>query len=158
METEMLVTKLVTALETATAMAKRLQSPTTATESEHIYASIRAAHRQLSLFLAHTTQSQPQPSIDVIGDDDGDEPMRIGDEDQQAADGAKDEDLKMIAIETMEERMKDVSIQSNKRLKRSLSFTSLAGGDEIESARAQLDYDTHVNRLRALDLIYQFHC
>ncbi|KAL8192395.1 hypothetical protein R6Q57_027581 [Mikania cordata] len=84
--------------------------------------------------------------------------MRIGDEDQQVADGAKDEDLKMIAIETMEERMKGVSIQSNKRLKRSLSFTSLAGGDEIESARAQLDYDTHVNRLRALDLIYQFHC
>ncbi|KAL8192394.1 hypothetical protein R6Q57_027580 [Mikania cordata] len=53
METEMLVTKLVTALETATAMAKRLQSPTTATESENIYASIRAAHRQLSLSRSH---------------------------------------------------------------------------------------------------------
>ncbi|KAK9056213.1 hypothetical protein SSX86_027303 [Deinandra increscens subsp. villosa] len=171
METEIQVTNLVTALEKATLMAKQLQSTTTATasasasHSETIYASLHAAHRHLSLFLSHTaqSQSQPQPSTDVLDGDD--EPMRIADEEQRVVAGATEDYSKMITIETVEERMRDFSIQNNKRLKRSLSSTSLAGGErrrwleyEIESARAQLDQDPHVTRLRALDLIYQFHC
>ncbi|KAF5811679.1 hypothetical protein HanRHA438_Chr04g0193941 [Helianthus annuus] len=142
MENETRVTNLVTVLEHATVMAKQLPSTT---DSATIYASLHAAHRHLSLFLAHTTQSPP-PQQQLQADSiDEDEPMRIADE----------EDSK---IETMEERLKDISIQqrNNKRLKRSLSSASL--DCQIESARARFDYDPHVARLRALDLIFQFHC
>ncbi|KAJ0797630.1 hypothetical protein HanPI659440_Chr04g0175991 [Helianthus annuus] len=143
MENETRVTNLVTVLEHATVMAKQLPSTT---DSATIYASLHAAHRHLSLFLAHTTQSPPpQLQADNNNIDDDDEPMRIADE----------EDSK---IETMEERLKDISIQqrNSKRLKRSLSSASL--DCQIESARARFDYDPHVARLRALDLIFQFHC
>ncbi|KAL9997934.1 hypothetical protein Hdeb2414_s0001g00035711 [Helianthus debilis subsp. tardiflorus] len=147
MENETRVTNLVTVLEHATVLAKQLPSTT---DSATIYASLHAAHRHLSLFLAHTTQSPPPPpqqqlQADNNNIDDDDEPMRIADE----------EDSK---IETMEERLKDISIQqrNSKRLKRSLSSASL--DCQIESARARFDYDPHVARLRALDLIFQFHC
>ncbi|KAK1420171.1 hypothetical protein QVD17_21545 [Tagetes erecta] len=88
--------------------------------------------------------------------------MQIAEEEQhqqqQVVFNNDSEDSKMI---TMEEQMKDFSIQNKKRLKRSTSFDEteqmrwLDYG--IESARAQFDYDPHVARLRALDLIYQFH-
>ncbi|XP_076907228.1 uncharacterized protein LOC143563617 [Bidens hawaiensis] len=140
-ELQQQLTSLVTALEEATVLAKQLPSTTTA----NIYASLRTAHRHLSLFLTQQTDNNIQHHDD-------DEPMQIADE-----------------VETVEERMKDCSIQTNnnnnnnKRLKRSLSPTSLAGGERMR----WMDYDSesfnyessnsNVNRLRALDLIYQFH-
>ncbi|KAJ0813590.1 hypothetical protein HanPSC8_Chr17g0775281 [Helianthus annuus] len=141
MENETQVINLVTVLEHATITAKQLPSTT---DSATIYASLHVAHHHLSLFLAHTTQSPP-PQQQLQADNIDDEPVRIADE----------EDLK---IETMEERLKDISIQqhNNKRLKRSLSSASL--DCQIESVRAWFDYDPHVSRLRALDLIFQLHC
>ncbi|KAI3494985.1 hypothetical protein L1887_37073 [Cichorium endivia] len=158
MDMEM-ATDLVTALEKATIMAKQLPSATTATDSANIYASLHAAHRQLSLFLAHTAQ----PSIDVIIGDDA--PMEVVDEETQVMNGAREEDSKMAMIDSVEERMKRCSVQKNKRPKRPLSPTWLAAGEqrrwleyESESIRAGVDYDPHITKLKALDLIYQFHC
>ncbi|KAL7591435.1 hypothetical protein Lser_V15G31664 [Lactuca serriola] len=151
---------LVTALEKATLMAKQLPSTATATGSGNIYASLHAAHRQLSLFLlAHTAQ----PSADVTDGDDA--LMEVTDEEQQVVEGAREEDSKMTLIDLVEERMKNCFVQKNKRPKRPLSPTSLAAGEksrwleyESESARAGVDYDPLLMKLRALDLIYQFHC
>ncbi|CAH1447962.1 unnamed protein product [Lactuca virosa] len=158
MEMEMeLATDLVNALEKATIMAKQLSS--TATESAKIYASLHAAHRQLSLFLSHAAK----PSADVTDGDDA--PMEVADEEQQTVSGAREEDSKMAMIDSVEERMKNCFVQKNKRPKRPLSPTWLAAGEqkrlleyESESARVGIDYDPHITKLRALDLIYQFHC
>ncbi|CAH1447961.1 unnamed protein product [Lactuca virosa] len=137
---------LVTALEKATLMAKQLPptATATATGSGNIYASLHAAHRQLSLFLAHTAQ----PSVDVTDGDDA--LMEVADEEQQVVDGAREEDSKMTLIDLVEERMKICFVQKNKRPKRPLSPTSLAAGEkrrwleyESESARAEVDYDPH---------------
>ncbi|KAM0005998.1 hypothetical protein Hdeb2414_s0190g00828151 [Helianthus debilis subsp. tardiflorus] len=140
MENETQVTNLVIVLEHAAVTAKQLPSTT---DSATIYTSLHAAHCHLSLFLAHTTQSPPPQQLQADNIDD--EPMRIADEEDSN-------------IETMDERLKDISIQqhNNKRLKRSLSSESL--DCQIESAKAWFDYDPHVAILRALDLIFQLHC
>nr|XP_043622579.1 uncharacterized protein LOC122594177 [Erigeron canadensis] len=154
METEIeAVTNLVTALENASFMAKHLLTSTTTTQdSAIIHASLEAAHRHLSVFLlAHNPQ--PHTSAD---DDDDDSPMQL----------EQDEDSKMITIEKVEEGIKDCYIHNNKnkRLKRSLSPASLAAGElsqrlepELQSEFGNYGYDPHVEKLRALDLIYQFH-
>ncbi|CAH1444949.1 unnamed protein product [Lactuca virosa] len=89
MEMEMkMAMGLVTTLEKATLMSKQLfsKSTATATDSAKIYASLHAAHWQLSLILSHIAQ----PSANVTDGDDA--PMEVADEEQKPVDGARQED------------------------------------------------------------------
>lgn len=86
--------------------------------------------------------------------------MQVGDEDDNEEQG---ESNSKPTIEGVEERMRDFFIQ-NKRLKRPLSPATAAAAenrqrqsDERDLVRGSVGFDPLGTRLRALDLIYQFH-
>ncbi|PSS11726.1 Zinc finger protein [Actinidia chinensis var. chinensis] len=150
METE--ISELIVALEKATLMAKQIPAATTdPSQIIQIYATLHAAHYHLSSFLAHTSQPLPQPSL-LRGN--SDEYMQFGDEEVQNS---------TAAMDGVEEGMKDCFIQ-NKRLKRPLSPVAAAAverrrscEDELVKGSGAVEFEPQGTRLRALDLIYQFH-
>ncbi|XP_038876419.1 uncharacterized protein LOC120068853 [Benincasa hispida] len=161
---------LLLSLEQASFMAKQLPSSSNPTHLLQIYNSLHQANLNLSLFLSKTQFSQslplPRPSINenslssatsAAFNDDGNEPMQVGDDDDADA----EHDSKGT-IEMVEEKMKDCFIK-NKRVKRQLSPSAAAMAEERRVHRdnrftaTPKGFDPHVERLRALDLISQFH-
>ncbi|CAL0328117.1 unnamed protein product [Lupinus luteus] len=158
------LSELILSLEQATLMAKELPSTTNPTHLNQIHTSLHYAHQHLSTFLS--TLQFPPPlmaaenslsSANGAAAPDGREPMQIGDDDD---DGVVEETSKYI-IDEVEEKMRDCFIK-NKRPKRPLSPSAAAF---IEEKRLSDDgfvgrvknYDPHAMRIRALDLVYQFH-
>ncbi|KAL2460738.1 hypothetical protein Adt_41212 [Abeliophyllum distichum] len=171
METEMAAASgedLVAALEQATLMAKQLSTTTNPHQILHIYTTLHSAHRGLSLFLSHhhpyppTLPPPPENSVSsaVGGDrdengDTGGEPMQMGDEDAEHDSKA----TTSAAIDKVEERMRECFIQ-NKRPKRPLSPSEQRqnyGNRDVMGGAVAADFDPYGTKLRALDLIYQFH-
>ncbi|KAL3604059.1 hypothetical protein D5086_004918 [Populus alba] len=155
---------LILSLEQATLMAKQLPSTTDPTHLLQIYSSLHQAHHHLSSFLSQNHQLpsfplQPPPQENSLSsatgaDENGDEPMQVGDDDEENSN-------KVVSIEKVEERMKDCFIK-NKRPKRPLSPSTVAVAEERRMyddgfGGGIVGFDPRETRLRALDLIYQFH-
>ncbi|GAA0173946.1 hypothetical protein LIER_41627 [Lithospermum erythrorhizon] len=143
---EAIMVELVTALEKASLMTKHLPNTTDPSQIHQIYASLHAAHHHLTMFLHN--QSTPFP----YG---GDETMEVADDEVETEQSWK-------SLDGVQERLKDWSFVQNKRPKRLLSPSAAeqlrnevvggGGGDGEE-----VEFDPHLKKLRALDLIYQFH-
>ncbi|KAL7258841.1 hypothetical protein ACSBR1_004868 [Camellia fascicularis] len=152
------LTELVVSLEQATLMAKQLPNTTDPSQILQIHSSLHSAHLHLSSFLS---QSPPQPSLPLppppsaaaAAANDNDEPMQDDDDDDEEI-----ENSNKTAIDRVEERMKDCFIQ-NKRPKRPLSPSSRRrwyGGESVRGSEG-FEFDPQGTKLRALDLVYQFH-
>ncbi|KAL5565500.1 hypothetical protein UlMin_028664 [Ulmus minor] len=155
--------ELIFSLEQATHMAKQLPSTTDPTHLLQIYSSLSQTHNHLSAFLSRTQLPHPMfapaenslsSATGAAGDENGDEPMQVGDEDDDGVEQVNSRGT----IDRVEEKMRDCFIK-NKRPKRPLSPSAaeerrfsnggIAGGGE--------GFDPYATRLKALDLIYQFH-
>ena len=80
--------------------------------------------------------------------------MQVGDDDEENS-------SKVVSIEKVEEMMRDCFIK-NKRPKRPLSPSAVAVAEERRlhddgSGGGIMGFDPRETKLRALDLIYQFH-
>lgn len=152
---------LILSLEQATHMAKQLPTISDPTYLLHIYSSLHQAHHHLSNFLStpQFPQLQPQNSLSSAT---GNEPMQVGDgEDDDFDDGVGEGNSRAATIDMVEEQMRDCFIK-NKRPKRRLSPSAAA---VVEDRRLNGDgfvgsvkgFDPHESKLRALELVYQFH-
>ncbi|KAF2315354.1 hypothetical protein GH714_038908 [Hevea brasiliensis] len=162
---------LILSLEQATLMAKQLPSTTDPTHLLQIYSSLHQAQHNLSSFISQTQSplfptpppqaAAPENSLSLAtgaggaaAEDDRDEPMmQVGDDDYEAV----IEDNCKATIDKVEEKMRDCFIK-NKRPKRRLSPSLVEEERLVDDGNARLNgFDPHGTRLRALDLIYQFH-
>ncbi|KAF7152372.1 hypothetical protein RHSIM_Rhsim01G0155700 [Rhododendron simsii] len=171
---QMVSKELVASLEQATLMSKQIPNTTDPSKITQIYSTLHSAHFHLSSFLYQSFQHPPppQPSFpppplapenslsSAAANHNDDEPMQVADEDEEQG-----ESNSKPTIEGVEERMRDFFIQ-NKRLKRPLSPAAAAAAaaedrqrrlDERDLVRGSVGFDPLGTRLRALDLIYQFH-
>ncbi|XP_021280636.1 uncharacterized protein LOC110413933 [Herrania umbratica] len=166
------LSELVFSLEQATQMAKQLPSSSDPTYLHQIYSSLHQAHHSLSSFLS-ATQTQfpvppPQPPVPLVAaenslssatgaaNDDGSEPMQVGDENEAEA-----EENSKTSVDKVEERMRECFIK-NKRVKRQLSPSYAAVAEEGRICEDRFlggvkGFDSLRDKLRALDLVYQFH-
>ncbi|KAG6431002.1 hypothetical protein SASPL_109077 [Salvia splendens] len=143
-EAEAPLPELAAVLEHATLMAKQLPSAADPSQLLQIHAALHAAHHRLSLFLS------PQPENSVSSAAAG-EPMQMEDEDEEQNSRA--------AVEKVAWRMKECFIQ-NKRPKRHLSPSAeqqRRRSFEDEADAAPEVFDPLITKLRALELIHQFH-
>ncbi|KAG7595432.1 hypothetical protein ISN44_As06g000390 [Arabidopsis suecica] len=138
------VAELISSLEQATLMAQQIG--TTVDQNQLLQIpSLRIAHQRLSAFLASIPSAEAEKSSSSV------EPMQLGEEEKGEAEPAEEE--RYSAMEKVEEKMRDCFIR-NKRLKRPLSPSST---EERSGRDYGFDSDPHATKLRALDLIYQFH-
>lgn len=80
--------------------------------------------------------------------------MQVGDDDE-----GEETSSKCTTIDRVEQKMRDCFIK-NKRPKRPLSPSAAAlveGKRFSDDGFVKEDYDAHVMKLRALDLVFQFH-
>uniref|UniRef100_A0A2P2PJ94 Uncharacterized protein n=1 Tax=Rhizophora mucronata TaxID=61149 RepID=A0A2P2PJ94_RHIMU len=168
--------ELIASLEQALLMAKQLPATADPNHLLQIYSSLHQAHHHLSFFVSHTQlplfpvqPPQPRPENSVSSatgaaaattddDNNGNEPMQVGEDDYEA--GAEENSSSQATIDRVEEKMRDCFIK-NKRPKRPLSPSLLAedkaalyGDGYVGGLKG---FDPHGARLRALDLINQFH-
>lgn len=152
---------LIVSLEQATLMAKQLPIITDPTHLLQIYSSLHQTHLHLSTFLSRTQfpQTSLAPTAEnslssasgAAADENGDVQMQAGDEEEHSRG----------TIERVEEKMRECFIK-NKRPKRHLSPSEAAIVEErrlIDDGFVSVEkgFDPHASRLRALDLVYQFH-
>ncbi|KAL9234431.1 hypothetical protein vseg_009303 [Gypsophila vaccaria] len=141
------LSELIQSLEHATLMAKKLRSTaTTAGDRHRIISALTSANLSLSAFLSGTSAGAGAV-----------EPMVIAD------DGEEEIASKDSAMEKVEEKMREFLYIQNKRPKRPLSPASAAAGErrsmeERESVWIPAsNFDPISDRLKNLDLVYQFH-
>lgn len=161
------LTELVYSLEQATQMAKQLPVTSDPTYLFQIHSSLHRAHHSLSSFLsAAQTPPHPQPPVAAenslssatgAANEDGSDPMQVGDENEAEA-----EENSKTSIDKVEERMRECFFIKNKRVKRRLSPSSAALAEErrVRDDRfvgGIMGFDPIGEKLRALDLVYQFH-
>ncbi|XP_045798459.1 uncharacterized protein LOC123892656 [Trifolium pratense] len=146
------LSELIVSLEQATFMAKQLSSNSTnPTHLNQIHNSLHQTHHHLTSFLS-TFQSPPVLENSVSSAN-GAAPMQLGDDEEE-----EDEETSKCTIDKVEQQLRDCFIK-NKRPKRPLSPSTVA---RVEEKRFSNDgfvkgYDPHAVKLRALDLVYQFH-
>ncbi|XP_039166854.1 uncharacterized protein LOC104443205 [Eucalyptus grandis] len=145
------VAELIQSLEQATFMAKQLASTADPTHLLHIHSSLHQSHLLLSSFLSSAPASAAENSFSSATG--APEPMQVGDDD-----GGEAEENSKATVDRVEERMRNCFIK-NKRPKRPLSPSSAAAAEEGRGGGGDgvPGYDPHGTRLRALDLVYQFH-
>ncbi|KAL1548723.1 hypothetical protein AAHA92_16920 [Salvia divinorum] len=138
--------ELAAVLEHATLMAKQLPSAADSSQLLQIHAALHAAHHRLSLFLSHHPPPQPENSVSSAV---GGEPMQMEDDEEEQNSRA--------AVEKVAWRMRECFIQ-NKRPKRHLSPSAEQRRSfEDEADAAPEEFDPLRTKLRALELIQQFH-
>lgn len=169
--------ELIQSLEQATMMAKQLPITTDQTQLLQIFSCLHQTHDRLSSFLSNTHLNFQPPRIlqphqenslssatgtpamdDGANSDDG-EPMQVGD-DVDDEEG-EEENVSKTSVDMVEERLRDCFIK-NKRLKRRLSPSAVTVAEEKRVADKGLGgvvvgLDSLGSKLRALDLVYQFH-
>ncbi|KAL3743460.1 hypothetical protein ACJRO7_018711 [Eucalyptus globulus] len=161
------VAELIQSLEQATFMAKQLASTADPTHLLHIHSSLHQSHLLLSSFLSSSAHHHlllpppnPPPAAPASAAENSfssatgaPEPMQLGDDD-----GGEAEENSKATVDRVEERMRNCFIK-NKRPKRPLSPSSAAAAEEGRGGGGDgvPGYDPHGTRLRALDLVYQFH-
>lgn len=149
------IQNLIAALEQATQMAKQLPNTTNPSQILQIYSTLHFTHTQLSSFLSNQPPIQPSPppppSAAAAGNSPSSEPMEMGDGDEEV------EEAELNTIERVEERMRNCFIQ-NKRRKRPLSPAAVAAAEQrVYEHNGNVEFDPYGTKMRALDLIYQFH-
>lgn len=162
-----LVEQVVISLEQATHMAKQLHTTTDPNHLLQIYTSLHQAHYHLSTFLSKTQFPPPPPlaanslssanGAAAAADDNDTEPMQLMDDNDAAVEEA--EESSKGTLEKVEEKMRDCFIK-NKRAKRPLSPSAVAeerGRYDDGYSAASKSFDPRATRLKALDLVYQFH-
>lgn len=146
------VAELIASLEQATLMSHQIGTAVDRNQLLQISSSLRTAHHRLSTLLLSTTPS-PASDNSVSSVD----PMQLGEGEAEEVEDERDS-----AVEKVEEKMRECFIR-NKRAKRPLSPSSAVvetSATEERSSRdyyGQFDLDPNASKLRALDLIYQFH-
>lgn len=143
------ISNLIASLEQATQMAKQLQITSNPSHLLQIYSSLQSTNTHLSSFLFSHTPSPITPAIPTTENLQSDEPMEGG-EDVEVEQADHN-----TTIDRVEERFKDCCIR-NKRLKRQLSPASAE--QRVYECSGNVEFDPYVTKMRALDLIYQFHC
>ncbi|KAI4356878.1 hypothetical protein L6164_000862 [Bauhinia variegata] len=157
---------LILSLEQATFMAKQLPNTDDPTHLLQIYSSLHHAHQNLSNFLSKMGIPLPPPAAEnsissatgAVRDENGNDPMQVGDNDEVEV----EENSKVTStIEEVEDKMRECFIR-NKRPKRPLSPSAAVAVEEQRLsgdgfAGRVTDFDPLATKLRALDLIYQFH-
>ena len=156
---------LILSMEQAILAAKQVPSTSDPTHLLQIYSSLHQAHNHLSTFLSRAQFPQPlfAPAAEnsrssataAAADINGNEPMQMGDDEDVEQENSRG------TVDSVEEKMRDCFIK-NKRPKRPLSPTTAARAEE---RRLNDDgfygvvegFDPYATRLRALDLVYQFH-
>ncbi|KAF8113029.1 hypothetical protein N665_0058s0123 [Sinapis alba] len=145
------VAELISSLEQATLMSHQIGTAVERNQLLQISSSLRIAHHRLSALLLSTIPS-PASDNSVSSVD----PMQLGE-------GEAGEDERDSAVEKVEEKMRECFIR-NKRAKRPLSPSSAVVETSATEERSGRDYyyhgfdlDPNASKLRALDLIYQFH-
>ncbi|XP_073278351.1 uncharacterized protein [Primulina huaijiensis] len=157
-ETSPSVQELVSSLEQATLMARRIPATADPYQLHQIRSTLLSAHRRLSLFL----NQQPSPPANsvasaagVAGDDND---VQMGDEEDEQ--NSRAATTSTVAVDKVEERMRDCFIQ-NKRPKRALSPSAEQRrsweNEGLRDGAVVAEYDPYTTKLRSLDLIYQFH-
>lgn len=145
--------ELVSSLEQATLMAQQIGTAVEQNQLFEISSSLRIAHHRLSAFLSTIPSSAADKSPSSV------ESMQLGVEEENGEAEAAEEE-RSPAVEKVEEKMRECFIR-NKRAKRPLSPSSAVvetWATEKRSGREYgFDFDPHASKLRALDLIYQFH-
>ncbi|KAL9435026.1 hypothetical protein AB3S75_021316 [Citrus x aurantiifolia] len=154
-------TELILSLERATLMAKQLPATTDPTHRMQIYSYLQQANHNLSSFLSNTqlptqaTENENSLSSSATRGDGDCDPMVVGDHEE--------EDNSKTTIDRVEERMRNCFIK-NKRAKRPLSPSSMAAAEENRlyedgflGGSNAYGFDPNGTKLRALDLVYQFH-
>ncbi|KAK1274582.1 hypothetical protein QJS04_geneDACA010894 [Acorus gramineus] len=139
------LTDLISSLEHATLSANLLLRPSADSPQTLATAvdSLRNAHRQIESFLGRLPPLPPPP-LSAAASVDEDEPMSEGEE----------EGVSRIIVDKVEEGMRGCSMEPRQRKRRRRSSPLLAEEDRREFS-SLLDHRT--DRLRSLDLIYQFH-
>lgn len=156
---------LILSLEQATLMAKQLPSTTNPTHLFQIHSSLHHAHQNLSTFLSTVQFHSPvaaaeeNSSSSANGAAADGEPMQVGEDGDDFE--AEEEETSKCTIDKVEEKMRECFIK-NKRPKRPLSPSAAAFVEEKRLSDDGFvgrvkDYDPHAMRLRALELVYQFH-
>ncbi|KAL1828562.1 hypothetical protein DCAR_0207800 [Daucus carota subsp. sativus] len=146
------ISNLIASLEQATQMAKQLQITSNPSHLVQIYSSLQSTNTHLSSFLSSHNPSpiipSPASATATTQNLQSDEPME----------GAEDDEVEEAeqnpTIERVEERFKDCFI-GNKRLKRQLSPASAE--QRVYECGGRVEFDPYGTKIRALDLIYQFH-
>ncbi|XP_010540258.1 PREDICTED: uncharacterized protein LOC104814091 [Tarenaya hassleriana] len=128
------VTELISSLEQASLMAKQIGAAMEETQLLQVYSSLSHARHRLSVFLANADFSGNCVSSA--------EPMQL----------VEEADERNAAVEKVAERMRECFTKKNKRVKRPLSPS-----EEMGSPDDRFGSDPHAAKLRALDLVYQFH-
>ncbi|XP_030490186.1 uncharacterized protein LOC115706615 [Cannabis sativa] len=148
---------LILSMEQAILAAKQLPVTANPTHLLQIYSSLRQAHTHLSTFLSKPQFPQPlTAAADTVVN--GNEPMQVGEEDE---DDDVEQDSYRGSVDSVEEKMRDCFIK-NKRTKRPLSPSAVALAEERRlnddgSYGVTEGFDPYATRLRALNLVYQFH-
>ncbi|KFK42552.1 hypothetical protein AALP_AA1G010200 [Arabis alpina] len=132
--------ELISSLEQATLMAKQIGTAVEQNQLLQITSSLRIAHNRLSAFLSEAAEK----SISSV------EPMQLEEEEETV------EEKRDSTVEKVEEKMRECFIR-NKRAKRPLSPSSAVVETSAADERCGHDLDPNATKLRALDLIYQFH-
>ncbi|ESQ36817.1 hypothetical protein EUTSA_v10009990mg [Eutrema salsugineum] len=141
--------ELISSLEKATLMAQQIGTAMEQNQLLQISSSLRIANHRLSAFLSTIPSAEAENSLSSV------EPMQLGEEEENGEAEERDS-----AVEKVEEKMRECFIR-NKRAKRPLSPSSAVVETSTTEARSGheygFDFDPHASKLRALDLIYQFH-
>ncbi|KAL0700436.1 hypothetical protein Bca4012_056558 [Brassica carinata] len=146
------VAELISSLEKAAVMSHQIGTSVERNQLLQISSSLRIAQHRLSALLLSTIPS-PASDNSVSSVD----PMELGEGEAEAVEDERDS-----AVEKVEEKMRECFIR-NKRAKRPLSPSSAVmvetSATEERSGRDYygFDLDPNASKLRALDLIYQFH-
>ncbi|CAN1157559.1 hypothetical protein LINPERPRIM_LOCUS27429 [Linum perenne] len=143
----------ILSMEQATQLAKQLPSTADPTHLRQIYSALHLAHHHLSSFLQSHPPENSVSSATGAGEeeDNSGEPMQVGE------DEAEEENSIAATITKVEEKMRDCFIK-NKRPKRPLSPSSAADDGYASGTTAIKEgFDPFETRVRALELIDQFH-
>lgn len=149
-ETTPSISNLIASLEQATQMAKQLQVTSNPSHLSQIYSSLQSTNTHLSSFLFSQTPPPTPSAIPTTENLQSDEPMEGGEDDEVQ------EAEQNPPIDKVEERFKYCFIGNNKRLKRQLSPAS--ADQRLYECNGYVEFDPYGTKMRALDLIYQFHC
>ncbi|XP_062090225.1 uncharacterized protein LOC133796640 [Humulus lupulus] len=147
---------LILSMEEAILAAKQLPTTADPTHLLQIYSSFHQSHKHLSTFLSKPQFPQPLfATADAVVN--GNEPMQVGDDDYDDV----EQDNYRGTVDSVEEKMRDCFIK-NKRPKRPLSPSAVAMAEERrlndDGFHGVIEgFDPYATRLRALNLVYQFH-
>ncbi|PON85204.1 AP2/ERF transcription factor SNZ [Trema orientale] len=158
---------LILSMEQSILAAKQLLATTDPTHLIQIYSSLHQTHNHLSTFLSSTQLPQPLSTLPAenslssattaAADVNGNEPMQVSDDVDDV-----EQEYSRGTVDSVEEKMRDCFIKNKRPKKRPFSPSVAALAEERRLNDDWFNginegFDPYATRLRALDLVYQFH-